>query len=137
MIHILDLNHVTLVVRDLAAARHFYCDVLGMDEVPRAPAAMYDIAWVRKGSAELHLIHQAESPQAAGDAPAVHPPGRDVSLVRHVALAVADADAVVQTLAAHHIPIHLGPRPRGDGVTQIFCHDPDGHLIELHTLPPG
>jgi catechol 2,3-dioxygenase-like lactoylglutathione lyase family enzyme len=87
MIEIIDLNHVTLVVRDLAAARHFYCDILGMEEVPRAPAAMYDIAWVRKGSAELHLIHQAESPQAPGDAPAAHPPGRDVALVRPVGLA--------------------------------------------------
>lgn len=135
MIEILDLNHVTLVVRDLAAARHFYCDILGMEEVARPPAAQYAIVWVRKGGAELHLIHQAESVQAPGDAPAVHPPERDVSLVRHVALAVTDADAVVRVLGAHGIPIILGPRPRGDGATQIFCFDPDGHLVELHTLP--
>lgn len=135
MIEIIDLNHVTLVVRDLAAARHFYCDILGMEEVPRPPAAQYQIAWVRKGSAELHLIHRSESPQEPGDKPAPHPPGRDVSLVRHVALAVKDADAVVRVLNAQGIPIILGPRPRGDGVTQIFCSDPDGHLVELHTLP--
>ena len=137
MIQILALNHVSRIVRDLAAARHVYCDILGMDEVPRPPAAPYNIVWVRQGRAELHLIHQSESPQPAGDARADHPPGRDGSLVRHVALAVADSAAVVRTLAAHPIPIHCGPRPRGDGVTQIFCHDPDGHLVELHTLPPG
>jgi catechol 2,3-dioxygenase-like lactoylglutathione lyase family enzyme len=135
MIEILDLNHVSLVVSDLDRSRHFYRDILGMDEVPRAPAAMYDIAWMSKGSAELHLIHSTESPQAPGDAPAPHPPGRDVSLVRHVALAVRDAGAVVQVLGEHNIPIILGPRPRGDGVIQIFCFDPDGHLVELHTLP--
>src|SRR5690349_25029547 len=105
MIEILDLNHVSLVVRDLDAARHFYCDILGMEEVPRPPAAQYRIIWVRKGRAELHLIHQSESPQQPGDAPAEHPPGRDVSLVRHVALAVRDTDQVVQTLNTHHIPI--------------------------------
>ena len=135
MIEIVDLNHVSLVVRDIAAAKHFYCDILGMAEVARPPAAQYEIIWVRKGSAELHLIHRSESPQEPGDAPAPHPPGRDVSLVRHVALAVKDADAVVRVLGEHSIPIILGPRPRGDGATQIFCFDPDGHLVELHTLP--
>jgi catechol 2,3-dioxygenase-like lactoylglutathione lyase family enzyme len=24
-----------------------------------------------------------------------------------------------------------GPRPRGDGVQQIFIYDPDGYMIEL------
>jgi catechol 2,3-dioxygenase-like lactoylglutathione lyase family enzyme len=135
MIEIIDLNHVTLVVRDLAASRHFYCEILGMQEVPRPPAAQYDIAWVRKGSAELHLIHKSESPQEPGDAPAQHPPDRDVSLVRHLALAVQDTDEVVRVLGRHRIPIVLGPRPRGDDAIQVFCFDPDGHLVELHTLP--
>ena len=135
MIEILDLNHVSLVVRDLDVSKGFYCGVLGMEEVPRPPAAMYAIAWVRRGGAELHLIHQSETPQAPGDAPAAHAPGRDVSLARHVALAVRDADATVAALHAHNIPIYLGPRPRGDGAIQIFCFDPDGYLVELHTLP--
>jgi catechol 2,3-dioxygenase-like lactoylglutathione lyase family enzyme len=31
MIEITDLNHAALVVRDMTAARHFYCDILGME----------------------------------------------------------------------------------------------------------
>jgi catechol 2,3-dioxygenase-like lactoylglutathione lyase family enzyme len=135
MIEITDLNHAALVVRDTAAALHFYCDILGMEIVPRPAGSPYRITWVRKGGAELHLMDCSESPQEPGDKPAPHPPGRDPSLVRHVALAVKDADAVVQVLNEHNIPIILGPRPRGDGATQIFCFDPDGHLVELHTLP--
>ena len=106
-----------------------------MEVVPRPPGAPYKITWVRKGGAELHLMDQSESPQEPGDKSAPHPPGRDPSLVRHVALSVKDADAVVQVLNDNAIPIILGPRPRGDGATQIFCFDPDGHLVELHTPP--
>ncbi len=134
MIEITDLNHAALVVRDMAAALHFYCDILGMEIVPRPAGSPYNITWVRKGGAELHLMDRSESPQEPGDKPSPHPPGRDPSLVRHVALAVKDADAVVRVLNEHRIPIILGPRPRGDGATQIFCFDPDGHLVELHTL---
>ena len=134
MIEITDLNHAALVVRDMEAARHFYCDILGMEVVPRPPGAPYNITWVRKGGAELHLMDQSESPHEPGDKPAPHPPGRDPSLVRHIALEVKDADAVERVLNEHGIPIVLGPRPRGDGATQIFCYDPDGHLVELDAL---
>ncbi|MCW5849378.1 MAG: VOC family protein [Anaerolineae bacterium] len=46
---------------------------------------------------------------------------------RHLAAAQAH-------LADHGVAVVLGPRGRGDGVTQMYCYDPDGHLIELHTL---
>ena len=34
-IRVQSLDHVTIVVKDLAATRRFYVDVLGMDEVAR------------------------------------------------------------------------------------------------------
>jgi len=40
--HITDTNHVTLIVADLQATRHFYSDVLGMTEAPRPARCLYD-----------------------------------------------------------------------------------------------
>ena len=137
MIQITDLNHVTLVVRDLDASRRFYREVLGMVEAPR-PERMtttFQGAWMRQGSAEIHLIQADWSCQPAGDAPAVPNERADVGRARHIAFAVADLDAARAHLAGHGVAVVLGPRGRGDGVTQMYCYDPDGHLIELHDLP--
>jgi len=135
MIEIVDLNHVTIVARDVDASRHFYCGVLGFEELPHPASFTHTTVWFRSGSAEIHLVAEPDSTQQPGDAP-THPEGeRDWSKSRHFALAVADIEAAVDTLHGHDIRIVLGPRDRGDGVTQMFCYDPDGYLIELHTLP--
>ena len=137
MIHITDLNHVSIVVKDLQASRHFYGDVLGMDEVPRPATFNFKGAWFRKGGAEIHLIHIDDASQPPGDAAAQPTEHADIARARHHAFAVADIDEVIRVLREHDIPIVIGPRPRGDGAIQTFCFDPDGHLVELHTLPPN
>jgi len=37
----------------------------------------------------------------------------------------------MQHLRAHDVEIVGGPRPRGDGVQQLYICDPDGYIIEL------
>jgi catechol 2,3-dioxygenase-like lactoylglutathione lyase family enzyme len=37
----------------------------------------------------------------------------------------------MQHLGALNVEIAGGPRPRGDGVQQIFICDPDGYMLEL------
>lgn len=129
------LDHVSIVSRDLEASRWFYCEVLGMDEVPRPQNFTFAGAWFRQGGAEIHLIHQSEAVQAAGDA-ANHPTEtRDLTFARHFALQVSDMDTLVQRLSAHGIALAHGPRPRGDGPAQAYVYDPDGHLIELTHKP--
>ena len=136
MIDILELNHVTLIVADMDRAQHFYCAVLGLEPVTLPSTFTHATRWFRRGRAELHLVGQADAAQAPGDPPTHRAGERDHSRTRHLAFAVADVEAAVEALQAHSIPIVLGPRPRGDGATQLFCYDPDGHLVELHTLPP-
>jgi catechol 2,3-dioxygenase-like lactoylglutathione lyase family enzyme len=137
MIEIMDLNHVTLIVKDVAAAKHFYCDVLGMEQVTLPPSFTHATIWFRKRSAEIHLVHQPDASQEPGDPPSQVEGDRDVSRSRHLAFAVTNIEGARRGLAEHGLPIVLGPRPRGDGAMQMFCYDPDGHLVELHTLPPG
>ncbi len=135
MIEITDLSHVTLIVRDPEASRRFYEGVLGMEEAPTPSGFNPNITWFRKGSAEVHLLHAPIAVQEPGDKPSHPETERDLVRARHLAFAVQDVDAVVRVLREHGIPVVLGPRPRGDGAIQTYCYDPDGHLIELHTLP--
>src|SRR5260370_3099692 len=49
----------------------------------------------------------------------------------HVAFEVDDLEAAMHHLRAHDVEIVGGPRPRGDGVQQLYICDPDGYIIEL------
>ena len=129
------IHHVSLIVRDIAASRHFYCDVLGMAEVARPASFNFGGAWFRAGAAEIHVILEKDAAQEPGDAP-VHPePGRDATHARHFCFQIIDIDEMLGVLRDSQIPVAIGPRPRGDGATQTYVHDPDGHLVELVYLP--
>ena len=60
------LDHVTLVVVDLAASREFYVDVLGMEEVSR-PSFSFDGSWFQSGPSQVHLILEFEDSGPAGN----------------------------------------------------------------------
>src|SRR4051812_48257281 len=135
MIEITDLNHTTIIVRDVEASRHYYCGILGMEQITLPPAFTHATIWFRKRNAELHLVHVPDASQEPGDKPSHIEGERDVSRSRHFAFAVTNLEDAAQVLTENGIPIVLGPRPRGDGAFQLFCYDPDGHLVELHTLP--
>ncbi len=42
-----------------------------------------------------------------------------------------DLAAACSRLAENGVALIGGPMPRGDGVAQVFFHDPDGYLLEL------
>ena len=53
--NILTLDHAALLVQDVERSRRFYCEVLGMQEIPSGGNC-----FLRKGSAEVHLLGEAE-----------------------------------------------------------------------------
>ena len=130
------IHHVSLIVHDLAASRHFYVEVLGLQEVARPASFKFAGAWFRAGAAELHVIHSDDAAQAPGDAPVHIAAGRDATRARHFCFQITDVEALLAVLRDHHIPIVVGPRPRGDGAVQTYINDPDGHLVELVYLGP-
>ena len=137
MIDITSLSHVTLIVREPEASKRFYGGVLGMREVATPSGFNPAITWFRSGTAELHLQHRSIAVQDSGDPPAQTTAERDAARARHIAFAVADIEATRRALEQHGVEVVLGPRPRGDGAEQLYCRDPDGHLVELHSQPTG
>ena len=117
--NIIELNHVALLVRDVAATSRFYADVVGLTPLTR-PAFPFPGAWFRLGTQqELHLIQE----EAAGV--------EDTRSRRdHYALRVDDIEAAAKHLRAKGATFR-GPIVRPDGAHQIFIKDPDGHVIEF------
>ena len=117
-------HHVSLCVTDVAKARGFYGDLLGLSEIAR-PDFGFPGAWYQAGEIQLHLI--------------VAPPGVDVGarpakispVAGHTAFEIEDYEKVRESLAARGVEV-IG---LGAEVGQLFVRDPDGNVIEL--IRPG
>ena len=136
MLQIIDLNHVNLVVTDLARAKRFYCDVLGMAERPRPADVEIRGAWLHSQSAEVHLIVETYATHAPGDLSFAAPPreGADIASSRHFSLVINNTSALVERLEANGVTIVFGPVTRFGGIVQTYCYDPDRHLVEFTQL---
>jgi len=115
------VHHISFAVRDLAAARGFYEDLLGLEAIPR-PELGIPGAWYRSGACEVHLI---ETPAGA---PAGAPPRGPLSpLANHQAFAIEDYAKVRDALRARGVEVLETSPERG----QMWIRDPDGNVIEL------
>jgi len=111
------IDHVQLAmpVGEEAAAKKFYCELLGMSEVAKPEElAKRGGAWFVSGRVQLHLGVETDF-RAARKA--------------HPALRCSDYDALTSKLRAAGIPVHeVGDIP---GVHRCHILDPFGNRIEL------
>jgi len=114
------IHHASLVVRDLAVARPFYEDILGLAISPMRPDKPFPGVWYQVGEQQIHLLICPEALQA--EIRDVYP-----GMQRHVALRVRDLDGLRQKLAAAGIAFEAS----GSGRPVVFCKDPDGNSFEL------
>ncbi|MGQ0660307.1 VOC family protein [Sphingosinicella sp.] len=122
------LDHVVLLVDDMAAAQHFYREVVGCTVERDMP--QYGMAQLRAGAALIDLV-DIGSEAGAWARPEVTG-GRNVD---HVALDTGDWDeaAMRAHLAAHDIEI-VEEGLRGgakDEDLSFYVRDPAGNQIEL------
>ncbi len=126
-------DHLALLVRDVERSRHFYKSVLGMQEIARPANFDFPGAWLAQQGFQIHLIGE----QVEGRAQSVNPGYAPEELARgyatHLAFEVNDLEAALTHLRLHGVEPVGGPRPRGDGVQQLYICDPDGYVIELFT----
>ncbi|MBV9946834.1 MAG: VOC family protein [Myxococcales bacterium] len=134
------LDHVTIPVHDLAAARAFYCDVLGAEYMmtidaaalarfgrPPAPAdgdGVFHVSVLLAGSTRLDLFQQRSGQPGVTQG---HP---------HYAFRVPPRDILrwKALLEAHHVPtegpLQLGP----PGQASLYFNDPSGNHLEICCL---
>jgi catechol 2,3-dioxygenase-like lactoylglutathione lyase family enzyme len=117
-------NHVSFPVQDLERSLRFYCDVLGLEPIPR-PAFPFAGAWLRAGDLQVHLIVPPPGTPVGEPPPALNP------LAGHVAVAIDAYAPVVEALKARSLDVLEGGEAQG----QLWVRDPDGHLIELIVAP--
>ncbi|MGB0387441.1 MAG: VOC family protein [Ardenticatenaceae bacterium] len=125
----LKLQHGSLVVTDLDKSKAFYGDYLGMEEIPRSPTFTFDGAWFLSEGTEIHMILDADTTAPAGLPPAGK--GEQTGLATHFAFLVDNVYEMAERAQNMNVPIVGGPMLRGDGILQLYLHDPDRYLIEL------
>jgi catechol 2,3-dioxygenase-like lactoylglutathione lyase family enzyme len=126
------IDHVTLIVADLARSAQFYVETLGMQRVER-PAFSFPGLWFQAGATQIHLILQHDKSAEAGfPSPS---PQTGAGRTHHFAFECGDAYEAAHWLKQQQVTLRGGPSLRPDGCIQIWCYDPDGHVVELFSRP--
>jgi len=115
--------HAGITVKDLARARRFYSELLGLKEIAR-PDLGFPGIWYGIGACQLHLMVPPEG------RPAGEPEGPFAGRVRHLALGVEGWEALTARLKAEGVPLRESP-PASGGPRRVFVKDPDGNVLEL------
>jgi catechol 2,3-dioxygenase-like lactoylglutathione lyase family enzyme len=111
------LNHITIEVSDLQVAIDFYCNILGLTELPTPDAVKdYGIIWfdLNDGRA-LHLV-QNKGVSQTGKA--------------HFAITVENIEAWRKFLEGKNVEI-FSPMFKLYNAERFFLKDPSGNRIEL------
>jgi catechol 2,3-dioxygenase-like lactoylglutathione lyase family enzyme len=135
------MDHVGIVVDDLAAATQFFVDLglelqgewpvegLWVDRVVGLDGVRADIAMLQTpdghGRLELTKFHAPPTPSGNRHAPA-NTPG-----IRHVAFAVDDIDAVVSGLQARGAELVGALERYKDSYRLCYVRGPEGIIVEL------
>jgi catechol 2,3-dioxygenase-like lactoylglutathione lyase family enzyme len=120
----LRLNHMSILVRDLARSADFYQRVLRLPEVECLAARSY-IRWFGIGTEQtLHLIE--------ADFGATH-----VEMHTHFCITTSEFEETIAHIAStgtqyRNVAGEVGKvHVRADGVKSIYFQDPDGYWIEV------
>ncbi len=118
------LDHVVITCRDVETTSSWYQRVLGME---REEYGRNRRTALRFGGQKINLRpYGAEGWSTADDA---LPGCQDLCFVTAV-----QAEDIVEHLEACGVAVTDGPTPRIGALgptTSVYCHDPDGNLIEL------
>ncbi len=121
------LHHASIMVRDMSRAKAFYCDVLGLEALPR-PGRAVEGMWLAAGRQQVHLVvGQVDTVPLTEVRKELEAKG----IAGHFALEVDDVRSAAETLTKNRHPPLGDVIHRPDGSASVFCRDPDGNLVEF------
>jgi len=109
------VDHVTVQITDVARARRFYGDFLGLEETPRPASFDFPGAWYKAGNIMIHLVGQTEP---------------DALSRRHFCLRVSNVFETYRIVEAAGYEAKWDQR-KIPGIERFFTRDPDGNRIEF------
>ncbi|MFB6131726.1 MAG: VOC family protein [Salinigranum sp.] len=118
----MEVEHVALAVSDLAAAKRFYCDGIGLD-VLRTFTSDNGIENMYVGTSTGGSLQLREDPES-DEVPT--PAG-----IQHVAVAVDDVEAAFERVTAVEEGRVIKEPGVGHSAQVAFLADPDGYEVEL------
>ena len=133
MIHIREIDHLVLRIRDIDTMLHFYCEVLGCPIERRNDAI--GLIQLRAGRSMIDLVPVDGKLGREGGAP----PGAEARNLDHLCLRVDPFDA---TLISNHLATfgikagEVEARYGAEGIgPSIYINDPEGNVVELKGAP--
>ncbi len=115
-------HHIGIAVHDLEAAKRFWGDALGLEELERPKAIRhFTSAWYQLGVSELHVFQNEDFVPSTDD------------LAPHLAVAVRNEDfeAVVERVRKAGFEFGFGPAEGPDGILRAVTSDPTGNRVEI------
>lgn len=131
MFKVLKVDHIGIAVKDLAAARKFYSDVLGMDALGEevVDQQKVKVCFIPCGDSEVELL-ESTSPEG----PIAKFIEKNGEGIQHIALKVDNIEAALTDLKAKGVRlIDETPRYGAGGASIAFIHPKStgGILLEL------
>jgi catechol 2,3-dioxygenase-like lactoylglutathione lyase family enzyme len=103
-----------IATEDVAAAKRFYHDVLGLD-------VLMDLGWIATyGSSEKMTVQVSFAVEGGSGTP-----------VPDLSIEVDDVDAVLAAMQAAGFPVEYGPADEPWGVRRFYVRDPFGRLVNI------
>lgn len=132
----LEFHHINYVADDVERLHRFYTDILGLEDIPiesfprpeETDQSGYSgkIRFATDGAMQMHLAERDRN-VAFKNGEVINPVARG-----HIAFRTDDIDAFKQLLDDQGIPYSDYGTAFAKEWHQVFFHDPEGNVIEVH-----
>jgi catechol 2,3-dioxygenase-like lactoylglutathione lyase family enzyme len=116
---------IGIIVKDIDASLHFYCDQLGLSKVQELPLWFGTMHRLAFGDSFIKLVDPKEVPPAG--TPGLH----NVLGFRYITFQIKNIDALCADLAAAGVSFVVEKNEFMPGVTIAMVNDPDGNIVEF------
>ena len=131
--HLDNIHHVAILVRDYAKSRSFYVDILGFEVLAEHRRPQRGDIKLDLVSGDIRLEIFGPDPEAPESTiPPVRPSYPEAAGLRHLAFATGTIEADVAELTAMGVRVEPIRQDSFTGEKMTFFFDPDGLPLELH-----